>query len=214
MSRSISLALIALALSPAAGFADDDGFEPLFDGKSTAGWTRVGGKEKNWVVENGELITQGASGGWLSTEKTYGDFILKLEYQVGPGGNSGVFIRSPHSGDPAYTGMEIQVLDDDSDRYKSLKPFQYCGSVYGVEAAKRGSTKPAGQWNAMEITAIGPKVTVKLNGTVITEADLTKHADAEAGHPGIKRPDGYIGFQNHDEPVKFRNIAIKTIGKK
>lgn len=214
MRRSTSLALISLALSTTIGFSKEDGFEPLFDGKTTTGWTRVGGKESNWVVENGELVTKGEGGGWLSTEKTYGDFVLKLEFQVGPGGNSGVFIRSPHNGDPAYTGMEIQVLDDDSDRYKTLKAFQYCGSVYGVEAAKRGSVKPAGQWNSMEISAIGPKVTVKLNGTTITEADLTKHTDAEASHPGIKRPDGYIGFQSHDEPVKFRNVSIKKIEKK
>ena len=209
MNRSISLAAILVCLVSSL-WAAEDAFIPIFDGKTLSGWTKVGGKEKSWSIEDGVLVTQGEGGGWLSTEKTYGDFVLALEYQVGPGGNSGVFIRAPHNGDPAYTGMEIQVLDDESPRYKTLQPYQYCGSVYGVQAAKRGHTKPAGEWNAMEISAVGPKITVKLNGTTITEAVLTEHTDAEKTHPGIKRPDGYIGFQNHDEPVKFRNIRVKS----
>jgi len=204
-----AVALLALVL-PAARAADDE-FVPLFDGKSTAGWTPVGGKEGNWSVADGLLITKGDGGGWLSTDKMYGDFALKLEYRVKKGGNSGVFIRSPRQGDPAYTGMEIQVLDDDADQYKSLQPFQYCGSVYGVAAAKRGHTKPPGEWNAMEITADGPKITVKLNGTKIVDANLKDHADAEEKHPGIKRAEGYIGLQSHSDPVEFRNIAVKVL---
>ncbi len=210
MRRSATLPLAALIFSGALARAADDGFTPLFDGKTLTGWESVGGKSGNWVIEDGVLVTKGEGGGWLSTVKTYGDFTVKLEFLLEPGGNSGVFIRSPHSGDPAYTGMEIQVLDDDSERYKDLKPYQYCGSVYGVSAAKRGSVKPAGQWNAMEITATGSKVSVKINGNLVVETDLKDHADAEATHPGIKRPEGYIGLQSHSEPVKFRNIAIKT----
>ena len=156
-------------------------------------------------------MTKGEGGGWLSTEKTYGDFVLKLEYRLRPGGNSGVFIRSPRTGDPAYTGMEIQILDDESDRYKALQPFQYCGSVYGVVAAKRGQAKPAGEWNALEIRAEGPKVQVKLNGATIVDANLDDHPDAAEKHPGIKRRDGYIGLQSHSEPVEFRNIQIKEL---
>lgn len=191
--------------------AADEGFTPLFDGKSLTGWEPVGGKADNWTAQDGLLITKGSGGGWLSTSRTYSDFVLRLEYRTQEGGNSGVFIRAPHEGDPAYTGMEIQLLDDQSDRYKTLKPFQYCGSVYGVIACKRGHTKPPGEWNAMEITAIGPKITVKLNGSVIVEGDLTEHEDAAKEHPGIKRPEGYIGLQSHSEPVEFRNVRIKAL---
>ena len=209
MTRPARLALLALALAAPLVAAEDEGFTPLFDGKSTAGWTPVAGKQGNWTVADGLLVTRGEGGGWLSTERTYGDFVLKLEYRLRAGGNSGVFLRSPRSGDPAYTGMEIQVLDDEDARYKSLQPFQYCGSIYGVVAAERGHTKPAGEWNMMEIRAEGSKVQVKLNGATVVDADLEKHADAAEKHPGIKRRDGYIGLQSHSEPVEFRNIRIK-----
>lgn len=212
MTRLLTLACAAfLCNCPNDEKTRDDGFKPLFDGKTLAGWTMVDGKEGNWVVEDGVLITKGEGGGWLSTSDTYKNFTVKLEYRLKEGGNSGVFIRSPHNGDPAYTGMEIQVLDDDARVYKDLKPFQYCGSVYGVEAAKRGHTKAAGEWNAMEITANGSKITVTLNGAKIVETDLKDHQDVSKEHPGILRPDGYIGLQSHSEPVEFRNIAIKPI---
>jgi hypothetical protein len=207
MIRLAPLAPLALLLIAAA----DDGFTPLFDGMTMSGWEPVGGKPGNWEVRDGLLVTRGEGGGWLSTAKTYDNFVLRLEYKTGPGGNSGVFICSPRSGDPAYTGMELQVLDDEAPMYKDLKPVQYTGSIYGVVPAKRGHTRPAGQWNAMEITANGPKVTVKLNGTTIVDADLTEHSDAAEAHPGIRRKDGYIGLQSHSDPVEFRNIAIKEL---
>ena len=203
--------LAALAAATLALAAADEGFTPLFDGKTTAGWEAIGGKPDNWVAQDGLLVTRGEGGGWLSTAKPYKDFTLKLEYLLRDKGNSGVFIRSPREGDPAYTGIEIQILHDEAEVYKTLQPYQYCGSVYGVAAARRGRTKPPGEWNAMEITARGPKITVQLNGAVITEANLEEHAGAAEKHPGIKRPEGYIGLQSHSEPVEFRNVQIKVL---
>ncbi|GAC1333499.1 MAG: hypothetical protein NVSMB14_00350 [Isosphaeraceae bacterium] len=210
--RSVSFAVWGmLALGATATIAGDEEFKTLFDGKTTEGWTLVNSAKGNWVVQDGELVTKGQGGGWLSTDKQYADFTLKLEYKTKVGGNSGVFIRSPRSGDPAYTGMEIQILDDDADMYKALKPAQYCGSIYGVVATKRGFTKRAGEWNAMEITAKGTHVTIKLNGATVVEADLAEHQDAAKEHPGILRKTGYIGLQSHSEPVEFRNIMVKEL---
>jgi Domain of Unknown Function (DUF1080) len=211
MLRSPRLALIVFGLLAGVVLAADDGFAPLFDGKTLQGWTHVNSGQGNWVVQDGLLVTKGQGGGWLSTEKTYANFVLKLEYRLKPGGNSGVFLRAPHTGDPAYSGMEIQILDDDDEQYKSLQPFQYAGSLYGVVAAKRGHTKPAGQWNAMEITADGPKITIKLNGATVVEANVKEHPDAVAQHPGLERTEGYIGLQSHSEPVEFRNIQVKVL---
>ncbi len=186
-------------------------FTRIFDGKSLDGWQRVGGQEGNWLVEDGLLVTRGAGGGWLSTEGTYADFELSLEYRLQEGGNSGVFIRSPREGDPAYTGMEIQILDDEDKRYESIKPFQHCGSVYGVIPAQPGHTLPAGSWNRMEIRIIGTKIQITLNGTRVVDGDIAAHSEAVATHPGLKRADGYIGLQSHSEPVVFRNIRIRPL---
>ncbi len=204
------LAIATLALLLGSPGPPDDGFVPLFDGKTTEGWEPVGGKPGNWTVKDGLLLTKGEGGGWLSTTKTYGDFTLALEYRTYKGGNSGVFVRAPRTGDAAYTGMEIQLLDDHDTQYAGIKPAQFTGSVYGVIAAKRGSTRPAGEWNAMEITLEGPKVVVKLNGNVIVDGRLDEHPDEVKAHPGLLRRDGYIGLQSHSDEVAFRNIRIKA----
>lgn len=215
MLRSTLAPLVALvlpiALLSAAPPPVEDGYTSLFDGRTLEGWEPVGGAPDNWIVDDGRLVCQGKGGGWLSTKKTYGDFSLKLEYQIGPGGNSGVFIRSPRTGDAAYTGMEIQILDDNADQYRELKPFQYAGSLYGVVAAERGHIQPPGHWNTLEITAKGRKVTVAQNSVTVVEADLDAHPEAVEAHPGIQRPDGYIGLQSHSDRVEFRNIRVREL---
>jgi hypothetical protein len=207
-----SILAFFLALTIATGHASDDpGFVPLFDGESLAGWTAIGGKAGNWRVQDGMLVTLGHGKDWLSTNRQFDDFELKLEYRTGRSGNSGVLIRAPHKGDPSFDGMEVQILDDASPTYRTLQPSQYTGSVYGVLATKRGHARPAGEWNAMVIRAEGPKISVELNGAKIVEGDVSKHPESLARHPGIRRTSGYIGLQSHSEPVQFRRIAIKEL---
>jgi len=208
MKLHFSLAITLLSIAPALA---QESVTSLFDGKTTNGWQLINSKPGNWVVKDGLLVTKGEGGGWISTAKTYRDFTLTLEYKTTKGDNSGVFIRSPHTGDAAYTGMEIQLLDDDDDQYKNIKLYQYTGSVYGVIAAKRGSTRPPGSWNKIEITANGPKIVVRLNGTTIGDGRLDEHKDAEKTHPGLLRNEGYIGLQSHSDEVCFRNIGIKEL---
>jgi len=183
----------------------------LFNGSDLSGWQRVGGKEGSWKVENGILRTEGGGGGWLSTDREYSDFKLELDFRVSAGGNSGVFLRAPHQGDPAYSGMEIQVLDDYAEKYARLKPWQYTGSIYGVQAPSTRASKRANEWQHMVIVCQGPMVKVTLNGTLIVDANLIKHMDKEATHPGLKRRQGYIGLQNHNTLVEYRNIRITEL---
>jgi Domain of Unknown Function (DUF1080) len=211
MRRSSVLAFV-YAMALATGKADDGaGFVPLFDGESLSGWTSIGSKAGNWRVEDGLLVTRGDGKGWLSTNRAFGNFVLTLEYRVGPSGNSGVLIRAPHQGDPSFDGLEVQILDDDAPAYRTLQPFQYTGSVYGVLASKRGQNRPSGEWNSMKIRAEGPRITVELNGTIIVEGDVSEHPEALPKHPGIRRRTGFLGLQSHSEPVQFRKIAIKEI---
>lgn len=184
---------------------------PLFNGKDLTGWNVVGAEKNTWHVEDGILYTEGQGGGWLSTDKKYSNFQLSLEFRLPPGGNSGVFLRAPHRGDPAYTGMEIQVLDDYADQYKNLEPWQYCGSIYKVQAPDKRVTKPAGQWNKYEIMCDGPIVKIWLNGVLINDANLIQHMDKIDTHPGIRNREGYIGLQNHSTRIDYRNIHITEL---
>jgi hypothetical protein len=187
-----------------------DGFVSLFDGKTLKGWQ---GATKGYTVEKGILVCQKHGGGNLFTEKEYGNFIFRFEFKLEPGANNGVGIRTPLQGDPAYVGMEIQILDDGAPIYKSLQPYQYHGSIYGVVPCKRGHQKPVGQWNSEEICCDGKKVKITLNGTVIVDADLSKVTDPKVlqVHPGLKREKGYIGFLGHGSRIEFRNLRVKPL---
>lgn len=198
---------------------DEEGFVQLFNGKDTAGWIYGGTAEqpvksgKGYQVENGVLYCTAEDGGNLFTEKEYGDFSFRFEFKLEPNANNGVGIRTPLQGDPAYVGMEIQVLDDSGSAYQTLQPAQYHGSVYDVFPAKKGHQKPVGEWNEEEITVKGRQVTVKLNGHTIVDGNLDDVKDEEKlkRHPGLQRTKGHIGFLGHGTRVEFRNIRIKEL---
>ncbi len=181
----------------------------LFNGVDLSGWQIIGNSDDSWFAENGILTTSGKGGGWISTEREYADFTLELEFRVPSGGNSGVFLRAPHAGDPAYTGMEIQILDDYAKKYAELKPWQYSGSIYAVQAPAKRVSKAAGQWQKMKITCKGPSVKVDLNEERIIDTNLIENMAKTAHHPGLKRRKGFIGFQNHGARVTYRNVRIR-----
>jgi 3-keto-disaccharide hydrolase len=165
-------------------------------------------------VESGVLVCPADGGGNLFTQKEYSNFVLRFEFRTEEGGNNGVGIRAPLEGDAAYAGMEIQILDDQAERYQGkLRPAQYHGSIYDVVPAKQGFLKKAGEWNEEEITANGRRIIVRLNGTVIVDADLNAVKDPAVlkKHPGLERRRGHIGFLGHDTRVEFRHIRLKEL---
>jgi hypothetical protein len=191
-----------------------EGFVSLFDGRNLDGWT---GNLAGYKVEDGAMVYDPKSGDRtnLYTAREYGDFQFRFEFQLAPGANSGVGIRTPGKGDAAYVGMEIQVLDDTAPVYAALQPYQYHGSVYGVIPAKRGFLKAVGEWNSEEILVRGSRIKVTLNGTVIVDGDLVEASHNgtmdHRSHPGLQRTSGYIGWLSHESVVRFRNIRIKEL---
>jgi hypothetical protein len=208
--------LAAAAISCLPSRAQGPGWTQLFDGKTLGGWKLVDGSGPGYVVQDGLLICPADGGGKLLTEKEYKDFVFRCEFKLDKAGNNGIALRSPLNGDPAYDGMECQVLDDADPDYANLEPGQYCGSIYKVVPAKRGAPKPHGQWNKYEISCIGRTVKVKLNGKVIVNSDLNKVTDPAVifGHPGFRRDIGHIGFCGHGpSEVAFRNVWLKDLSK-
>lgn len=189
-----------------------DGFVALFNGRDLNGWV---GNTVGYRVDNGIMVYHPESGnrGNLYTEKEYGDFQFRFEFQLTPAANNGVGIRAPLEGDAAYVGMEIQILDDTAPVYAALQPYQYHGSVYGVIPVKRGNLKPLGEWNSEEIMARGTRIRIILNGTVVVDGDIgeaSKNGTMDhQQHPGLQRTSGHIGWLSHDSVVRFRNIRIR-----
>jgi len=190
-----------------------EGFELLFNGKDLTGWT---GDTTGYVAEDGKIVIYPKHGsGNLYTEKEYSDYILRFEFKLTSGANNGLGIRAPLTGDAAYVGMELQILDNTAHIYKDLEPYQYHGSIYGIVPAKRGYLRPVGEWNYEEVIARGRKIIVNLNGVTIVDANIDKASTPTTldgkDHPGLKREKGHIGFLGHGSHVEFRNIRIKEI---
>lgn len=189
------------------------GFEPLFNGRDMTGWT---GNTTGYYAKDGKMICDPSkAGGNVYTVEQYGDFVIRFEFKLTPGANNGLGIRTPLSGNPAYAGMELQILDDTAPRYANLQPYQYHGSIYGVVPAKRGHLKPVGEWNAQEVIARGPHITINLNGTTIVDANIEEASTPKTidgrDHPGLKNKTGHIGFCGHGDYLEFRNIRIKPL---
>lgn len=203
-----------LALAGSVFAQAEPGFVSLFDGKTLNGWQTVRPRGSGYVVQDGAILCPPDGGGNLFSEKEYANFVVRFEFRMEPGGNNGLGIRSPLTGDAAYTGMELQILDDGHERYKGkIKSEQHHGSIYGVFPARTGYLKPAGEWNTEEVTANGTRITIKLNGVIIVNADLAdvKEEKVLKEHPGLQRKSGHIGFLGHGTKVEFRNIRIKTL---
>jgi hypothetical protein len=213
-----SVVVLSVALSPAlVAQQAEAGFTALFDGKSLAGWTLVGGKGDGYAARDGVLSCAKGGGGNLLTDKAYSNFVLRFEFRMpAEGSNNGLGIRAPREGDAAYQGIELQIIDEAAalaGKWGKLRDTQYHGSVYDVMPAKRGAMKPAGEWNAQEVTVDGRRITVVLNGQTILDADLSTVTDPEVlkKHPGLLRTSGHIGFLGHNDFIEFRNIRIKEL---
>jgi hypothetical protein len=203
--------LACIMLQPYASAADkDDGFEPLFDGKTLEGWTQRGGKAK-YETKGGVIVGTAVAGtpnSFLCTDKNYADFILEYEFKVDPKLNSGVQIRSnslPDYRKGRVHGYQVEI--DPSAR-------GWTGGIY--DEARRGwlnglkENEPArkafkqNEWNKIRVEAIGPSIKTWLNG--IAAADLTDDMT----------PAGFIGLQVHSSKhagaqVEWRNLRIKTV---
>ena len=203
--------LMVLLLPAALSGQTKDGFVPLFNGTDLDGWevreSKPGDKDK-WSFKNSLLVAK-PGGGWIGTKKMYGDFVLKVEWRIFEGGNSGVFLRVPDvksKESPSALGLEIQILDDNAPKYKGLKPYQYCGGLYHFQGPSKKMFKGAGEWNSYEITCNKESIAVVFNGEKVIDADASKN-DVLAKRP--RR--GFIGLQNHNSGVEFRNVMIKSL---
>lgn len=177
----------------------------LFNGKDLSGWTGSG-----YIVEDGAIVCT-PQGKNLITEAVFANYILEFDFKLPPGGNNGLGIHYPGTGDGAYTGMEIQILDNTDPKYKDLKEYQFHGSLYTLAPAKKSGLKPVGEWNHERVTVSNPGVTVELNGEMILRANLDELSAKHPEHQGVKRRAGHIGWLGHGDRVAFKNIQITEI---
>jgi hypothetical protein len=204
ITRFLLAGALCAGLGPAAA-GGDFCYRSLFNGRDLAGWEGVTAPAaQSWKVQDGALVCTGADGTWLRSKQRYGDFNFRFEYKLKSGGNSGIYLRVPPDGAHREGGgAEVQLLDDTAERYRKLEPAQYCGSIYKVAPARHHVSRPPGEWNTMEINCLGSWYRVVHNGVVIVDASGRDFPEL-----GRRFREGYLGLQNHDEEVWFKNLRI------
>ncbi|HJQ78742.1 MAG TPA: DUF1080 domain-containing protein [Lacipirellulaceae bacterium] len=195
--------------------------EGVPSGWSVRQWNDISkpaGSKDSWVVREGVLHGGEPRGTWLVSEREYGNFELEFEFKLGALGNSGLALRAPLKGDPAFDGMELQMADF---RYNpDAKDSELTGGIYRAIAPQKQVYKPE-EWNRYEITLDGSKLRASLNGELIHDIDLSQQEQIVKRHDGSDAPPvkdrptrGHIGFQNLSrggEDVLIRNVRIKVL---
>jgi tRNA A-37 threonylcarbamoyl transferase component Bud32 len=188
------------ASSPASAPAGP-GWTAMFNGADLTGWTQMGAP--SWSVVDGAITASQQTGpGWLMSDGEYGDFEFECDYLLKPDGNSGILLRAWPEG--VVTGAdfhEIQLLDDASPKFASVKPTGRTGALYGVLAPQAQSRPPADQWHHARVAVFGSRVKVTINDRLLLDGEL----------PAGKRPRGRIGLQSHGGTVQFRNLQVREL---
>lgn len=210
--------VIAMISFAGMGVCADEGFKPLFDGKTLTGWMpldvsgeKVAPADSAFSVKDGILYCSGKGNDyWIVAPGTYKDFVLRLQYKLVKDSNSGVFIHVPKPGHPAFLGFEVQIMGDSGE-----KPGKHStGAIYDVLPPTKNMAKPEGEWNQYEITCKGPLVTVILNGEKVIDTDFSTYTKpiGKFDFPYCDLPkEGWVGVQNHGGEIWFKNIEIKEL---
>jgi hypothetical protein len=198
------------ALVPASSAQSAGGFVPLFDGKTLTGWVVENSTAGNFRVLDGVLRVEGPEG-WLRSANQYADFDLNVEFRfLTDDADSGVFLRAPGPASNVFIrgwpANAYQVQTRDISRNKTTNPI-WLGNLYrhrtppGETDYDRDAVlrvvRPTGEWQRFEISVVGDRLTVRLNGTDITRAG------------GIENPKGYVGLQGETGIVEYRAIDIR-----
>jgi len=210
-----------------------EGWKLLWDGKSTEGWR--GAKlttfpSKGWVIDNGilkVLANDGAestNGGDIVTIKKYKNFILKVDFMITPGANSGIkyFVNTEiNKGAGSSIGCEFQILDDQKhpDAKLGVKGNRTLGSLYDLIPADSSKPFRGGFFNTAMVVVKGNKVEHWLNGVKIVEYErgnqmwraLVAYSKYKDWENFGDWEDGNILLQDHGDEVLYKNIKIKEL---
>jgi hypothetical protein len=230
-SGTMTALTLSLSLLSLGAVQNENGFTPLFpndgvpDGWSVRQWDDVSKPATErvvWKVEDGVLHGSDPRGTWLVSDKEYGDFELRFEWKIPERGNGGLGLRFPPKGDPAFDGLELQMVDPRyyGDAAPEIPPTELTGGLYRAVAPWEQRYKP-GEWNEYIVRLEGPHVTVRLNGETIQKLNLDEEGIPVTRHDGTpatplkERPrKGHIGFQELSRGgghVMIRNARIREL---
>jgi len=219
-AASVNVPAPADALNVLSEEEKNSGWQLLFDGESTNGWHSFQKKKvEGWQVVEGTLQTAGKNGDIL-TNNEYEDFEFTADWRILSKGNSGIFfyvVESPQYKRVYETGPEFQIIDDENYPQK-LKDSQKTGANSDVQAPTSFPSNKPGEWNTTRILVNKGHVEHWLNGEKILEYQFDSPewkalvaASKFAALDYAKVRKGHIAFQDHGDPVAYRNIKIREL---
>lgn len=214
------LACAALSCSTPA---QREGVVELFNGRNLAGWSYVSAdpsvpQSEVWSVEDGVLTCAGTPIGFVHRGPSVQDFRMVVEYRWKPGttpGNSGIFSRIQEPLKPLPNTVEVQLMHGNAGdtlglqgkqvsaeqpRFFSVKKHALAGDIAGVRKML-DMEKPPGQWNRVEIVAVGPRYTVWINGELVNQVE------------GVEVSAGTVGLQSEGGIIQFRRVTLAPLGR-
>ena len=228
MRTPVVLSLLLLLPGPVISAEDNQltarekktGWLLLFDGKTLDGWITSDKQQSQRPVEQGSINPHKCGAYMMVHEKKWGNFILRLDFKISPGCNSGVFFRtfsleSQPGKDVGLNGLEIAIDDTTTAGYHDT------GAIYDLVKPSENAMKPAGTWNQLTLRCKGNDIRVAINGKTVAQMDC-----AEFSEPAL-RPDGsthkfnirysehpqlgYIGLQDHGADCWYKNIRLREL---
>jgi hypothetical protein len=201
----------------------DAGWQLLFNGKDLTGWRCNNGKPIATKIEEGSLVPYQSGGYLIIHEGQFGDFVLKCDVRwEDPRCNSGIFFRVEDPRDPINTGFEAQVMAGNSTGKHDM------GAIYDLVAPSQAAGRGLGEWNSVEVRCEGPRISVKVNGVLVSAMNCDEFdkpgvcPDGQAhkfklnGKPRAVKDfarSGYLGFQDHGHKVWYKNVKLLTLQK-
>lgn len=196
---------LAVSASSLAAMPAEEGFTPLFDGKSLDGWVVRDGPSSGFAVENGEIVAKPEAEypAWLSTTKQYENFELRLEFFIKGWTDGGVYLHAPEHGRPTYCGIKVNIFH----QVDKIPMTNSMGSIFPLIAPKLVNVKPG--WNDLRIRMDFPRLQVWSNQEQVQDVDCQVQPDLRWR---LRR--GYIGLVTLSYPHRFRNIRLKELPSK
>jgi len=226
MSIRILFLMVAMTFCSGAVAADNQltdaekkaGWQLLFNGQDHTGWKCNNGKKIATPVEEGSLLPYKSGGYIVIYDKKFSDFVFKCDVRwEAENTNSGIFFRVEDPENPVHTGFEAQVMAG-----TETGKHQF-GAIYDLVASTKSAGKATGEWNTVEITCLGPKINVNVNGQDVClmncddftkpgySPDGEKHKYNLDGKPRAVKDfarAGYLGFQDHGQKVWYKNVKV------
>ncbi len=203
-----------------------DGWQILFDGKTTNGWHTYGKTAVNerWKIADGALYIDNTvkEGGDIVTDEEFDNYDLKLEWKISKNGNSGIIINinedTAKFKETYRSGPEVQVLDNDGHPDGKIIKHR-AGDLYDLIKSSSEPVKAVGEWNAVEIISDKGSLKIFMNGTNVVTTTMwddnwkqliagSKFKDMP-GFGTFKK--GKIALQDHGNAVWYRDIKIKKL---